>query len=346
MLRTLLIVIVLLASLPLSQAATGFRQMTLNDAGERPLRLALWYPTRSTAPLHTVGENGVFYGTEVIEQAPADAGVHPLVLLSHGYGGSWRNLSWLAAALAERGYMVAAPDHPGTTTADRSPVEAARLWLRPHDLTRVLDTLLAKPTLAGRVDQARIAAIGHSLGGWTVMALAGARFSPAALRADCQRPVSRTVCSLIPELGLNTPEAEKQFATPLGDPRVRAIVSLDGGLTRGFTAAALKQVSVPVLIVAAGHNIADLPAREESGRLAALLPAASTRYQLLPDASHFSFMQRCKAGAEARLEHAEPGEGIICQDGGQRSREAIHQAVEQSVAAFLAQALGGTPVLR
>ena len=339
MLKTLSLTLLLLAFISPLQAATGFRQVTLNTAGERPLQVALWYPADSDAPPRAVGENAVFYGIQALPDAPAAAGAHPLALISHGYGGSWRNLNWLAAALTAQGYIVAAPDHPGTTTADRSPAEAARLWLRPHDLSRVLDALLADPTLAGEVDRRRIAAIGHSLGGWTVMALAGAHFSPAQLRSDCLQPVSHNVCSLIPELGLDRPEAERRFAASLGDSRIGAVVALDAGLTRGFTLSSLERLSVPALILAAGHNIADLPAKAESGRLADALSAAAVHYEIVPDASHFSFMQLCKAGAERKIDQASPGDGIICRDGGQRSRVAIHQALEKTIIAFLAATL-------
>ena len=339
MLRTLTFALLLLTVIPSLQAATGFRQVTINASGERPLTLSLWYPAQAKDGLRAVGENAVFYGIQAIPEAPIKSGRHPLLLLSHGYGGNWRNLSWLAADLVQQGYIVAAPDHPGTTTTDRTPAQAARLWLRPDDVTQVLNYLLAAPGLAEKVDDTRIAAIGHSLGGWTVMALAGARFSPAQLRADCKKPVSQNVCGLIPELGLNRSEADTRFASALTDKRIKAVVALDAGLTRGFTRASLQQVSIPVLILAAGQNIADLPARYESGQLADSLPTALVHYEIIHGVSHFSFMQLCKAGAEDKINQAAPGEGIVCRDGAQRSRQAIHQAIEKSVTAFLAQTL-------
>ncbi len=132
----------------------------------------------------------------------------PLVVLSHGYGGSWRNLDWLAGELAGRGYIVAGPDHPGTTTFNKDPSQAATLWERPRDLGRIIDALAAEPTLAGSIDVNRIAAIGHSLGGWTVAALAGARFDTALLARDCQTNSSPRACSLKAELGLGQAELE------------------------------------------------------------------------------------------------------------------------------------------
>ena len=116
--------------LPLVHAAEliGFREVTLADASQqRPLHVALWYPTTTTAPLLPSAENPIFQGVATIKDAAPSGSAHPLVVLSHGYRGNWRNLSWLVSALVGQGYIVAAPDHPGTTTFDRRPAEAAKL---------------------------------------------------------------------------------------------------------------------------------------------------------------------------------------------------------------------------
>ncbi|WP_143348516.1 hypothetical protein [Ensifer adhaerens] len=77
----------------------GFREAELDVDSPRSLHAAFWYPTRDRAATVAVGENRVFYGTEAIWDAATAEGVRPLVVLSHGYGGSWRNLNWLAAKL-------------------------------------------------------------------------------------------------------------------------------------------------------------------------------------------------------------------------------------------------------
>ena len=108
-------------------------------------------------------------GTWAAVNASPDEEIHPLLLLSHGYGGNWRNLNWLASLMAAQGYIVAAVNHPGTTSGNKNEADAQRLWLRPQDLRRALDELIASPEIAGEVDPQRIAAIGQSLGGWTVI---------------------------------------------------------------------------------------------------------------------------------------------------------------------------------
>lgn len=325
-------------ALPLTAAvalaeATGFRQIVVGGDGPRPLNVTLWYPAGDAAPLEMVGENAAFFGIPVAQDAAPEGGRHPLVVLSHGYGGSWRNLNWLAGELVDEGYVVAAPDHPGTTTFDRDPAKAATLWERPRDLSRAIDAALADPALGA--DPLRIAAIGHSLGGWAVAALAGARFDPARFARDCEERPDTRACLLSDELGLGDP----RIGRDLRDPRVGAFISLDLGLARGFTPESLGAVPVPSVIFGAGVNIGDLPAEEESGWLAARLPGETARLEMIADAAHFSFMQLCKPGAEARIEAEVPGDGIVCRDGGGRSREAIHDAVAGDVIRFLGSVL-------
>lgn len=325
----------LAATLAHGADAIGFRETTLDKDGVRPLHVSVWYPTRSAGEAAVVGENRAFYGVPVLRDAAPAPGSRPLVLLSHGYSGSWRNLSWLAMDLAARGYIVAAPDHPGTTTFDQDPSRAATLWERPRDLSRAIDALAGDTGLAGEVDTNRVAAIGHSLGGWTVTALAGARFERERFAKDCQDNASPRACALKDELGLVRSEIEGDMS----DARLKAFVSLDLGLARGFSPASLAALRVPSLLVAAGVDIGGLPSRLESGYLADHLPKSSSTYVEIPDAMHFSFMGLCKPGAVELIEKEEPGNGVACKDDGMRSREEIHRELAYLVIGFLAKAM-------
>lgn len=319
----------------------GFRQVVLPDTnGKRDLKLALWYPTADeTAPV-IVGENPAFIGIKAVKGALPDGKAHPLVVLSHGYGGSWRNLNWLAGELVGQGYIVAAPDHPGTTTFNHDKEQAAQLWERPHDLSRVIDAVTADSALAGKVEPKRIAAIGHSLGGWSVVALAGAQFNPQLFAKDCKDNPNPRTCGLADELiNPQGDVAAEKLRTMKADPRIGAIVSLDLGLARGFTPESLNSISVPALIFGAGVDIGDLPAKMESGYVASNMPAKTAQYIEIADAAHFSFMQICKAGAAELIEEETPGDGIVCKDGAGRSREAIHREVADKIIAFLAKSI-------
>lgn len=340
--RIFLLIAVLFTGI--AHAETAFRQLTLQQSSERPLDVALWYPTSQSGTPAAVGDNIAFMGTQALRDAKPAPGQHPLVLLSHGYGGNWRNLNWLAQRMAAQGYIVAAADHPGTTTYNKKVHDAQQLWQRPQDMRRTLDALLATPALAGEIDKARIAAVGHSLGGWTVLELAGARFSANHFITDCQHHSALSSCKLTQILGIDQLSAAERLAKDARDPRIKAVVSLDLGLARGFTPESLKQISIPVLIMAAQADSDALPARLESGYLLEFIPAAWQRYIRVEGATHFSFMQLCKPGAADLIEKEAPGEGIVCQDGGSVSRSDIHQRLADEIGAFLHQALALPPL--
>ena len=318
----------------------GFQTTTIPDTHNiRPLEMAVWYPSTSTAQPKLIADNLVFIGVLAVPDAAPTPGKHPVVVLSHGYGGNWGKQAWLASALARQGYIVAAVNHPGTTSQDRSAQAAAQLWQRPKDLSRAIDALLAQATPFGAADSGRIAVIGHSLGGWTVMESAGARFDPALFARDCDAHPTLVACKAYREMNPEgTPSGKAQVAADLSDKRVTAVVSLDLGLSRGFTDASLAALPVPALVIAAGVPSADLPAQMESADMAKRLPKASTQYVQISDANHFSFMLQCKPGAAAVLHADVPGDSIICQDGeGARPRPLIQQQITTLITQFLAR---------
>ncbi|MBB3309285.1 putative dienelactone hydrolase [Rhizobium sp. BK196] len=347
--RLAFILPLLLLLVSAAHAGTGFRETTLSGKSvDHPMHVSIWYPTASDATPVLLGETPAFIGQPVIKDAEPTAGPHPLVVLSHGYGGSWRNLAWLAADLVDAGYVVAAPDHPGTTTFDMRKPDAVELWKRPGDLSRVIDALLDNPGLSGGVASDRIAAIGHSLGGWTVFELAGGRFDAAKVAKNCLAEFSPIYCKIFEALGIGRDAASNAaMAANLGDARIRAVVTLDLGPGRGLTPASLAAIHVPVMVLGAAADVdadmatkADIAATNmDSGYVARYLPSATTTYSLVPGSLHFSFMQPCKPGAAQLIEKEAPGESIVCRDGMGADREVIHRQVASMVTDFLGKAL-------
>jgi predicted dienelactone hydrolase len=317
-----------------SAYSVGFDQTILYTGSDRPLKTSIWYPSQISFPTERVADNPAFLGTDVVRIGTPLAGMFPLVVISHGYRGNWRNQNWLATRLAQDGYIVASLDHPGTTSFDHTPKLAAQWWQRPNDVSRLLTWLLDQSGLTPFIDPMNITAIGHSLGGWTVMALAGAEFDRDQLKQECTLKNNPRVCGLMPELGLD----QEQKGEPTGsvkDERIQRVVTLDLGLARSFSRQSLQNLTTSTLILAAGVDIGDLPQVEESGFLAQYIPQEKRDYIIYSDAAHFSFMQLCKPGAVAMIEEEEPGDGIVCKDGDGRSREALHQAMYQDITRFI-----------
>ena len=318
----------------------GFRRLSLVEMPERPLEAAVWYPTSASGPQTLIGENTALVGESVIVDAAPAAGRHRLVVLSHGFGGNLGNQAWLAVTLARHGYVVAAVNHPGTTSRNLKPDVGARLWERPRDLSRLIDRITRDPAFGADAD--KVGVIGHSLGGWTAVALAGARFDPARFAADCEVHAQLAACEIAGRLEVgSTAEARTLLAGDLADRRVGAAVSLDLGLARGFTPESLAALKVPVLVMSAGEGDAQVPAALESRYLAAHLPFALGRYIALEGATHFTFLPLCKPGAVALLEAEKQSDGPVCQNGtAAEGRAALHAQVADAVLHFLDTELG------
>lgn len=136
---------------------------TYPGAPDRTLDTEIWYPS---------DDHG---GTEVRNAAiAANGGAFPLIVRAHGYSGFRRDSTYIVRQLASWGYVVVAPDFPLSTLGAPGGVTIADVGNQAGDLSFLIDHFLAENAntasfLSGRIDSTRIGAIGHSLGGATVL---------------------------------------------------------------------------------------------------------------------------------------------------------------------------------
>jgi predicted dienelactone hydrolase len=304
---------------------------------EYPVRLHLWYPTNSDATTVLVGQNGLFFGEHVRLDAPPVPGSVPVVVLSHGSGGNAERLGWLAGHLASQGMIVAAPDHPGTTSGDSDPFRTPLVWERIADLKAALDLLETAPPLGLRPDMARVASLGFSLGGYTALGLGGVRVGRDAFIAHCAAKPQAADCAWMIAAGVDfTAVDAARYDSDHGDPRVTATVAIDPALVSAVEMGGLAALTDPFLIINLGTADA-LPDGLDASGLAAALPGAE--YLAVPGAAHFSFLAECSVLGVIVIGLA--GEDNICSDRGLRDRGVIHEELQAEISGFLQRAFGG-----
>jgi fermentation-respiration switch protein FrsA (DUF1100 family) len=104
-----------------------------------------------------------------------------VLLFSHGLGGDPEDYAAGTARLAAAGFVVAAPAYPHTNSSAH-PMNPIDVVNQPADASAVIDAVLAMDRvgdpLAGHLQTDRVAALGHSAGGYTTAALFGVDRDP------------------------------------------------------------------------------------------------------------------------------------------------------------------------
>ena len=258
----------------------GFRDIYVDVDGET-LITALWYPSEAASGRTTVGP----FAMEASRDAAVGNGRYGLVLLSHGTGGGRLNHRDTAIRLAEGGYIVAAPEHAGDSWRDKRYSGTAANWLRrPRQLSAVLDRLLGDTAFGPRIDAGRIGAVGHSAGGYSVLALIGSRADMGVLARHCTQRYEQDPAFC----GYGRPDGHATGPIPgLSDPRVGAVAAV-APVGAVFGEGAFSGVKVPAQI---HHLEADRVLREpwHAENIAALM-GDNARLVVHPNAHHFAFI--------------------------------------------------------
>jgi len=237
----------------------GSRQFLIpGDTRAPPLDALLHYPCLQPSVPTRFGP----YEIDVSEAAPLAPGRLPLVLISHGSGGSPLLYRTLSLALARSGYLVALPKHPRNSLGDDDLANTIEnLRDRPRQLLRLLDGLLADPELGAAIAEEPVTAIGHSMGGYTVLCVAGGR------------PWTR---------------AREPIEVP-HDSRIGALVLMAPACGYFLAPHALQAVTAPILALTAEHDELT-PDSQIRAALEGVPDRSRVTIETVRNAGHFSFL--------------------------------------------------------
>jgi len=237
----------------------GCRQMQIADETKSiSFPVLVQYPTVIPSGSTAFGP----YTMTVSPEAPAAEGQFPLVIISHGTGGSHLLYRTISTHLAQNGYVVAMLEHPGNNP-NNNELEGSyeNLVNRPRHVRLTIDAVSADSQLSHCVQPDNVAIIGHSMGGYTALAVAG-----------------------------GTPWSEtRQRVDVVSDPRVRALVLLAPATAWYITEDSLSNVSVPILMLIGEHD--PYTPRWHADLVLDHVPDRSqVTFRVIENAGHFSFL--------------------------------------------------------
>ena len=301
--------------------AAGFQQGVAADPSGKPLVIGIWYPSQTIAKPVSMGATTM----TVAVNAPVNGKALPMIVVSHGSGGSYLGHFDTAIALADAGFVVVAMNHTGDNYADQS--RSVDIMDRPRQVSRVIDHMLS--TWEGRVaiDPRRIGMFGHSAGGFTTLAIIGGVPDFAKIGPMCRQYPGDFACQLLAK-------SETPVVAPatiaVADARIKAAVVAAPALGFTFSPDGLKNVKVPVQLWRAENDVlVPHPRYAEAVRLA--LPEAPD-YHVVPNAGHFDFLAPC-SDALASIAPA------ICTSSAGFDRAAFHVGFDSEVVKFFEKTL-------
>lgn len=264
-------------------------------ARNRPLRTEIWRPA---TPMRS-----------------------PVVLFSHGFAGTRSQSRFICSHLASHGYVVASTDHAGNTFLDLNVFKVTNSSKdRPHDLRVVLDKLIQESrdpesSLYGRLDEKRCAAVGHSFGGYTALAMVGAWLDLRAKKAA------------------GDAESNDPDYMDFDDPRIIAAVAMTPVMQPFLSPESVRRVVKPVLILAGSRDAQVSPKLHQIPLFENL---CGVRYLgIIEGATHFNFVDQSfidSAPIVVRYSHRP-----------QIDRKTADELILRQTTAFLERHLRGSP---
>jgi predicted dienelactone hydrolase len=295
-------------------AAAGLKFLTVPaDASGPAITVAAWYPSDDKPSPVALGPFTVL----AAQEGKIDGRGLPLVVLSHGRGGSFVAHHDTEERLADAGFVVAALNHPGDTALDKSLFYDLSIYMqRPLDVKRVIDYLTGASPLAATIDTNRIGIYGFSRGGYTALVAIGANPDFSLGLPLCEGRTDK-ICDQV--------RAQEYPKEPLThDRRIKAAVVADPASTF-FKAEGLSGVTIPVQLWGSekgGDGVE--PMTVEAVNTALKAPHTFTKAE---HTQHFSFVTVCPPQFAER-------EPVICKDPPGLDRAQFHEQFNDALIKF------------
>ena len=326
-----------------AQTATpvGFAAITIQDpvkGGTMPGYV--FYPTTHAGGTTRVGP----YELHATRDAQPLPGAKPLVVISHGHGGSDLGHHDLAVYLASHGFVAATLQHPHDNYLDDSGDGHPKVMVgRPIQVKATISMLLADPRWGKLIDPDRIGVAGFSNGGYTSLLLVGAVPKFARFMGYCKaHPRDSGVCGHVGQLRASLEKQGLTVSRYLGamqaqfhrwgnpdDPRIRAAFVM-APLSLVFDKAGAASIDRPVFLYY-GQDDEVLNPDHNVLHIAPLIKTLAG-IKMIPRAGHYVFLSPCSQ----QLTKEAPD---ICIDPAGVDRASAHRRIDADALAFFRKEL-------
>lgn len=259
----------------------------------------------------------------------------PVIIISHGLGLDSSNFRYLAKHLASHGLAVIVPNHPDVLLKKINLTkleEAKELINRPLDIKYILDELekidQVHTPFQGKLNLQQVGVFGQSLGGYTALALAGAKINFQQLKNDCtpnaltetwnmslllqcralELPNNslteqqvKLKLKLYGDLNTNLKTNLKPNLTlNLRDDRIKAVIAVNPLISSIFGEDGLNEIATPVMLISSSQDAVS-PALYEQILPFSWLNKVNKFLVMLVGGTHFSSIGNSEPGSEQIL---------------------------------------------
>ncbi|WP_172657337.1 alpha/beta hydrolase [Myxosarcina sp. GI1] len=226
----------------------------------------------------------------------------PLIVIAPGLNTNWQEFGYIARHLASYGFGVATLNFPGTNATRVNAVlnkldtpPSDNEWIeQPKIITLLLDEIEQKSQndrlWQNKLDLQKVGVIGQSLGGYTSLAIAGAKVNWQQVQRKCAQWRSREQINLNPAVYW---QCQSSTATPpntdLSDSRIIAAIAINPVSNPIFDRAGMNRLKVPLAIVAGDKDLF-APALDEQLKPFTWLSDSQKYLVLVKNSTHFSFI--------------------------------------------------------
>jgi predicted dienelactone hydrolase len=247
------------------------RQLTLQEAKADPAvnyaslpdlrKLGKYSVKKQRWILTDTSRDRTFY-VDVYTPQGQQEGKIPVVVFSHGLASRPEDYAQGIEHLASYGYVVAAPQHPGSDYEwaqgllegyHKDVFDVKDFINRPKDISYVIDELQRRnqAEFEGKLDLENVGVAGHSFGGYTALAVGGAQIDFEYLQQECDRLYGGLNTALLLQCrALELPRQAYNFR----DSRVKAVLAANP-VNRGiFGRQGISKIAIPVLLGAGSYD--------------------------------------------------------------------------------------------